>query len=197
MTAASWVGYLQTDDLAYAQAAEGWVTGAPFLGQSHWALRHFIVLPLAASFQVFGRSETSLVLPMLIYGFGLLLVTGLCVRRVAGPLAGAIAPMLIASVPAFTSGSTVVYTDVPEAFFVIASLWAFHFATLSGRRNTFILAGMLAGCGILTRETAVALLVPYAILFVALPHFTCCLLARERCKALIGVRNRGLKRHLQ
>ena len=165
--AASWVGYLETDDLAYARAAEGWMLDAPFLGQSHWALRHFIVLPLAASFSIFGRGELALAMPMLVYGIGLLLLMGLCVWRVAGPLAGLIAPLLITTVPAFSSGATVVYTDVPEAFFVIASFWAFYFATGSPRRGTFVLAGLLAGCGFLTRETAIAVLVPYAILFLA------------------------------
>lgn len=165
--AVSWVGFLETDDLAYAQAAEGWLSSAPFLGQSHWALRHLIVLPLAASFRVFGRSEASLAAPMLAYGFGLLLLTGLCVRRVAGPVAGALAALLVASMPAFAFGATTIYTDVPEAFFVTASLWTFHFATASRRRDGFVLAGVLAGCACLTRETAVGLLILYAVLFVA------------------------------
>ena len=167
MLDASWVGYLETDDLAYARAAEAWLRDAPFLGQSHWALRHFIVLPLAASFSIFGRGELSLAMPMLVYGVGLLLLTGLCVRRVAGTWAGVLAPLLIAAVPAFASGASFVYTDVPEAFFVSASFWAFYFATSSQRRSLFVLAGLLAGCALLTRETAVALLVSYALLFLA------------------------------
>ncbi len=167
MIALSWDGFLETDDLAYARAADSWLHEVPFLGQSHWALRHFIVLPLAASFAIFGRSEMALAVPMLLYGAGMLLLTGLCMQRVAGTLAGVLAPLLIASVPAFASGATMVYTDVPEAFFVLASFWVFTFATASRRSSRFILAGVLAGCGFLTRETAAALLVPYAILFLA------------------------------
>ena len=165
MIAVSWVGFLETDDLAYAEAAEGWLRHAPFLGQSHWALRHFIVLPVATAFSVFGHHERALAIPMLVYGIGLLLMMGFCVGRLAGPVAGVLAPGLIATVPAFAFGATFVVTDVPEAFFVIGSFWAFYFATASQHRRVFVLSGLLAGCGFLTRETSVALLVPYAILF--------------------------------
>ena len=167
MISVSWVGFLETDDLAYSRAAEGWISAPPFLGSSHWALRHFIVLPLAASFRVFGQSEASLAVPTLFYGFGLLVLTFLCVRQTAGSLAGTFASTFVASIPAFASGATTVYTDVPEAFFVTASLWAFSFAIGSQRQAMFVLAGLLAGCGFLTRETAIVLPVLYLILFLA------------------------------
>ena len=161
----SWVGFLETDDLAYADAADSWLFHTPFLGDSHWALRHTIVLPLAAAFAVAGHGEVTLALPMLFYGLGLLLLMGVCVERVAGPIAGVIAPLLIASVPTFALGSTFAATDVPEAFFVLASFWTFYFASGSGRRWALVLSGLLAGCSFITRETTVALMVPYAILF--------------------------------
>jgi len=165
MIHAGWYGYLATDDMFYARAAAAWLHQAPFLGQTQWALRHLIVLPMAAVFAVFGQSEATLAAPMLAYGIALLLMTGLCVRQIAGPRAGALAAVLVVSAPAFASGATVAYTDVPEAFFVLASYWSFHFALGAQRRGLFIMAGVLAGCGFLTRETTVALLVPYAILF--------------------------------
>lgn len=165
MIGASWVGFIESDDLAYANAADGWLLHAPFLGGTHWALRHFIVMPLAVSFAIFGHGEMALALPMLFYGIGLLLLMGLCVGHVAGPVAGVLTPVLIASVPTFALGATLGATDVPEAFLIMASFWAFHFASQSSRRWLFVASGVLAGCGLLTRETTVALLVPYAILF--------------------------------
>jgi len=47
----------------------------------------------------------------------------------------------------------------------VASYWVFYFACLSKRYRAFVFSGALAGCGFLTRETSVALLVPYAVLF--------------------------------
>lgn len=63
-----------------------------------------------------------------------------------------------------------VYSDTPEAFFVLGSLWAYHFATKSGCARLLLLSGVLAGCGFITRETTVALLALYLVLFLAAPR---------------------------
>jgi len=161
----SWVGFLESDDLEYARAATAWVEAFPHLGDSHWGLRHMIVLPVAASFALFGRSEVALALPMIGYAAGIVALTGLAVRQVAGNLAGFLAALIVASLPLVATGASMVFSDLPEAFFVVASLWAFFFAARTRRLPGLLGAGALAGCAFITRETTLALLVLYLVLF--------------------------------
>ena len=122
LLATTWVGFIESDDLEYARSAALWLDAFPHLGQSHWGLRHMIVLPVAASFAVFGRGEVALVLPTVLYAAGIVAMTGFCVRRVAGTLAGYLAALLVATLPVLATGASIVYSDIPEAFFVLASL---------------------------------------------------------------------------
>ena len=170
LLATTWVGFIESDDLEYARSAALWLDAFPHLGQSHWGLRHMIVLPVAASFAVFGRGEVALVLPTVLYAAGFVAMTGFCVRRVAGTLAGYLAALLVATLPVLATGASIVYSDIPEAFFVLASLWAYYFATQSGNARLFLLSGVLAGCAFITRETTLALLALYLVLFLAAPR---------------------------
>jgi uridine phosphorylase len=47
LLATFWVGFIASDDIFYIQGARGWIDGFPFVGKSHWELRHTITLPLA------------------------------------------------------------------------------------------------------------------------------------------------------
>lgn len=167
MVTLSWTGFLESDDLFYARAAEGWLGHFPFLGNTHWALRHFIVLPTALFFAVLGRGVFALELPMLLYAAGICLLQGLAITRVAGGVAGALAVLLMLAVPGFAAGASMAFDDLPEAFFILASLWSFHFAVEGQRRGLFILAGVCAGCAFITRETTLVLLALYLVLFLA------------------------------
>jgi 4-amino-4-deoxy-L-arabinose transferase-like glycosyltransferase len=165
--ALAWTGFQQTDDLSYADAAWSWAERGWFLGENHWALRHMIVLPLAALFRLFGRSEAMLVAPMLVYVGLLAALGGLIAARIAGGLAGALAAALIVTLPVVANAASYVTTDVPEAFFVLASAFVFHRALEGRRRVVALLAGALAGMAFITRETTLALIVFYGLLFLA------------------------------
>lgn len=162
----TWVGFIESDDLFYAGAAIGWVQNSLFLGESHWALRHSIVLPMAALFRLFGQSETTLVLPSLIYEASLLALLGYMAWRLHGWLASAIAVTIAGTIPVIATGASLVSTDVPEAFFVIASFWAFCRGMQPPRPAMLLWSGVLAGVALITRETSVALIGLYAVLFV-------------------------------
>ncbi len=161
----AWTGYVESDDAYYAAAAHAWAFHFPYLGDSHWSLRHAIVLPMALMFRLFGEHEWTLETPMLLYYAALLLLTGYGVGRIGGWGTGLIAAVLLGAVPVLASGASIVFDDVQEAFFVMASLWAFFFATSGRRTGLFVLSGVMAGCGFITRETTSALLVAYGILF--------------------------------
>jgi len=163
----SWVGWIGSDDARHIDGALGWYDHFPYLPTEHGEFRHFIALPAALSFTLFGLSDYSAVLPILVYYFGLLAVT-LCEmhRRVDAP-AALLSVALLASLSVFSVQATVVYSDIAEAFFVILSFWCFlrccHRS--DGRIPLLLLAGLLAGVGWLTRETTVALLLFYGLLF--------------------------------
>lgn len=162
-----WTGYSESDDQFYAAAAEGWRQHAPYLGLNHWGIRHVIVLPMALLFALFGQSETTLVLPAVLYATGLIALLGYIAFRLHGWLACACAIALAGSLPVVATGASLVSTDVPEAFYVIGSVWGYICAAQRGSTRLFLLSGLLAGLAVITRETAVALLALYALLFVA------------------------------
>ena len=161
----SWTGHVESDDVFYAAAAEGWVWHFPYLAHTHWGLRHTIVLPMALAFRLFGQTEAALEAPMLLYYAALLVLVFGCVRRVSGAQTAVLATAITAAVPAIAFEASIVVDDLPEAFFVMASAWAFLAATERGDRRLFVLSGAVAGLGFLTRETTGTLLVFYAILF--------------------------------
>ncbi len=162
-----WTGHIESDDVFYAQAAMGWVEHFPYLAQTHWGLRHTVVLPLALSFWLFGQTEAALEAPILLYYAALLVLTAYCVGRVGGLRAALLATVLVAATPIIASESSTIGDDLTEAFFVLASLWAFFFAVEARDRRISVLSGIAAGFGFLTRETTVALLVLYGVLFLA------------------------------
>ena len=170
LVAGAWVGFIESDDLEYARNAAAWLDAPPHLGGSHWGLRHLIVLPIAAAFAVLGRGEAGLLLPTVLYSAAIVAMTGLCVGRVAGALAGVIAALLVVSLPVVLTGASMVYSDTTETFFVLASLWAYWFATRSARGGLFVASGVLAGCAFITRETTIALLGLYLVLFLMAPR---------------------------
>lgn len=161
----SFVGYTDSDDGMYAQAARGWVEGFPYLPMSHWGLRHVLVLPMAALFWAFGENEATLVAPMVLAFLALLATSFVFVTRVAGRNAGLVAAVLIASVPMFALNATTVTTDIAEALLILSSIWLFHFAWDGMRRDLFVASGVLAALACITRETSVALVLFYGLLF--------------------------------
>ena len=167
MIAATFVGYLESDDTFYFRSAAGWVAGAPYLGLDHWGLRHAIVLPMALGFRLFGQSEATLLLPSLGYAASLLVLIGVMANHLAGWRAAVIAIAVTGVTPIFVTGASLVTTDLPEALFVIGSLWAWHRARETLRPGLMVVSGLAAGCAFITRETTVALIAFYGLVFVA------------------------------
>lgn len=163
----AWIGFIESDDVAYSQAAQAWIDHFPYVGSDHWALRHMIVLPMSQGFRLFGSSELTLIAPTLIFKAVLLWLTFAATRRTAGVGAALIAIAVLATLPLLASSASVSATDIPEAFFVLASVWAFHFAWQRRTTALFVASGVMAGFAFITRETTLALLVVYLLLFLA------------------------------
>jgi 4-amino-4-deoxy-L-arabinose transferase-like glycosyltransferase len=165
-----WVGYQGGDDHYYAEAALAWLNDFPALGTSHWSLRYPLVLPIALSVLVFGKSTFAIGLVSLAYYLGILAVDYYFVRRWFGWKTAFIAGLIAALLPAMPVQATYADCDMAEIFFVMSSFWFFLLGCRGRHKTTSLLAsGALAGMAFLTRETTVALLLFYAVLFLFRP----------------------------
>lgn len=163
---ATFVGYTGSDDGAYLEAARGWVQNFPFVGKNWWSLRLTIVIPLAMSIRIFGENEYSFAFPTLIYQIGIASLAAAMVTRITG-LAGAVAAaLLILTLPLFAIASSTANADLPEVFYIGLSLWLFLLAAERGGSTRLLFgAGVAAGLAMLTRETALPLILVYGMLF--------------------------------
>lgn len=164
-----WNGYLaEWDDEFYIRGILGWVTDPPHVGSTHWELRHPYTLLTAASVAVFGVSEPAVVLPSLAAFWGLVaLVYWAALKRFGLFTAGSLAALLL-TLPLLNIYGTVLRADMLEALFVVASLTAFLGVILHGYGERWLVAaGAFAGLAFITRETSGALIVFYALLFLA------------------------------
>ena len=101
----AWVGFYGSDDLSYALGGLGWLNDFPYVGDSHWTLRHTLVAPMGALFGLFGISELTLVLPALFYYLALLLLVYSMMARHFDAVVASIAVLLLGTLP-LTAAST-------------------------------------------------------------------------------------------
>ena len=162
----AWVGHIGSDDQIYLEAAGKWLTEAPVVGDSHWANRLTLVLPLAGVIGLFGAAEVTTVLVTTAYFLALLLLSYVFLRWFFGVGAGLAGTALLLLTPLFAVQATIAGVDVIEVFFCAASLWLFLGAVETSRVKTWLfVAGLAAGMALLTRLTSGGLIIFYAILF--------------------------------
>lgn len=165
-----YVGYQGHDDASYARAALQWVTDFPPLGADHWALRYTLVLPIAGLIALSGPSVAALAIPNLLAFAAVLVVGYLALRRWFGWPAAAILTGIYALLPQFPVQATYANPDLMEMAFVLLSFWALMLARARrGAWGWMFVSGLLAGLGFLTRETTLAILVLYGLLFLFRP----------------------------
>lgn len=162
-----WIGYVESDDLLYLSGARGWLAHAPYLGVSHWELRHAIVLPMALGIRLFGLSEATLIGVFTLYAFVVLAVVQSFARRLGGSGAAAWSIVIAATLPVVVAGATFATTDVPEAAWILLSLWCHLRASDRDRPGWHVVAGLCAGVALVTRETSVVLVGLYGLMFLA------------------------------
>lgn len=165
-----WVGHEASDDRAYISMAEAWLGNFPAVPGSHWAVRHPLILPISASFYLFGPGEVQSILPVLLYGLALIVLIYAGTVRVFGQRPAMLVTLLLLLTPLVTERMTVAGVDIVEAFYVFASLGCFLIAAdRQGAAAWLLLAGLCAGLAYLSRETSVALIVFYGLSFLIRP----------------------------
>jgi len=171
LLAAFHVGFQASDDASYLAGALGWLERFPYVGSSHWALRHTITLPTALAIRLFGLNETAVSLTNVAYYLGFLLVNGAFMTRYLGGLAAGTATLLMVVLPGFTVVATYLNSDMPELFYVCCAFWIVVAAReVPARRWPWLLAGLLLGCGFITRQTTLAAVVFFGLLFLFAPR---------------------------
>lgn len=162
-----WSGIGPGDGEQYLNAALRWREGA-FLGADHWALRHLFVLPIAASFMVFGAGETASIIPNVVYAALTVFVTWHFARRALGQREAFIAASLIATSAFFVARPIELEVYGAEAFFAALAMWLFIEAGESKARARFLVAaGVAAGLASTVREQSVYLMVVFGLIIVA------------------------------
>lgn len=161
-----WCGIGPGDAERYLKPALRWREGA-FLGDTHWALRHLFVMPIAASFAAFGPSELAATLPNLVYAALTVAVSWMFARRFLGAGAAFVASALIASSAFFVARPLELDVYGAEAFFAVSAVWLFVAAGASKERDKYLVAaGLAAGLGWTVREQSSLLMAAFGVLIV-------------------------------
>lgn len=162
-----WFGYRgYHDEIFLIRGTLGWLEDFPYVGSTHWELRHPYVLATAASIKALGVSEWALLLPNVLALLSLLTVIYWVTARWLGTAAAVLAGLAFCTTPLAVEATTSLMPDVFEALFVVASLSIFLAASNRERPGPLLLvAGVFAGLAFLTRETSVLLVVFYVLLF--------------------------------
>jgi 4-amino-4-deoxy-L-arabinose transferase-like glycosyltransferase len=165
-----WVGFQGHDDAYYAAAALQWRDHFPALGADHWALRYPLVLPMAAALKLLGDKMLALALPNLAAYLAWLGFTYTAMRAWFGWPAAALATLAALLLPAFPVQATYPNPDLLETVFVLAAFWLHQRALGQPDRVLPLLAcGACAALAFLTRETAIALVLYFGVLFLLRP----------------------------
>lgn len=93
-----------------------WRDSPPYLGDTHWALRHIFVLPMAASFKLFGANEFTATLPNIVYAGGLVAITFYFARKYVGLSEAVFASVLVSTSAFLVSKPLEIAIYGPEVF---------------------------------------------------------------------------------
>jgi hypothetical protein len=157
----------KTDDFQYLIGAKKWLEQQPYVGVNHWQLRHTLVIPLAASFKLFGLSRAAMMVVPILYYLATFVLTFLMLSKRYGVRLAVIWTALFCTTPLFHLMGSEAFPDLIEVFWVAASFWAFVAAVdhPAIRNTALIAAGVAASLAMLTRETTYYVPVAYGLLF--------------------------------
>lgn len=164
------VGYQASDDANYLQGAFGWLEQSPYVGNTHWTLRHTLTLPAALGISTLGLSLFTVSLPTLLYFIGFVAVQVWALHRHLGFAVAAIFGLFAATTAGMVVNSTYLAPDVSELFFVGCAFWVLIAALPraqgepAGSSGLWLLAGVLAGLAWSNRQTAAGALLACAVM---------------------------------
>lgn len=162
----SWTGYVASDDVFYATAGAGWAYQFPFVGQTFAEARAVIALPIGVMIRLLGESEFSVTASTCIFFAATASLTLGFLARLVGVYAATVSSCLLATVPLFALKATIPSADLPELFFVAASVWLFWLALQRERRSSALLvSGACTALAFGAHEITGGLIIGYGVLF--------------------------------
>src|SRR5664280_219668 len=137
-----------SDEPAHLAAAREWRYGPGMVSN----FEHPVLMKLVAGISL-PREKPAMEIdetragraPMPFVFAGLVLVTGLLARALAGDAAGLGAAALVAVEPTLRGHGSLVQSDVLVTFFLVAAALALEYAARSGSRGTLLVSGVLYG----------------------------------------------------
>jgi hypothetical protein len=152
------VGFQASDDINYVNGALGWLSGFPYVGDSHWTLRHTITIPTALFVSLFGLNQLAVSLTGMAYYVAFLVSNAWFAHRLLGARCALFASLMLIATPGFPVVSTYLSPDIPELFFVSLAFWLYLNA-IAQRSSVglWIAAGAVAGLGFVNRQTGIGL----------------------------------------
>jgi 4-amino-4-deoxy-L-arabinose transferase-like glycosyltransferase len=116
--------------------------------------------PMALSVRMFGLSPWSVLVPQALIGVASVALLWDTVRRRFGEFAGLLAGLLLALTPVAALIFRYNNPDALLALVTIAAVWALLRAVDDGRTRWLLLCGAMLGCGYLTKQLQIALVMP-------------------------------------
>lgn len=155
-----------SDDLGYSQYAANAYKGATPGSLTYLGVRIGIVYATYASYSLFGISDFSSVLFVLLASMAGIILIFYFGKLLFNEKVGLIASFLLSFFPLDVVYSTKLLSDLPSAFFVALGVYIFLYSELRSRLKYGIgcfLAGIFIGIGYLIRESALLI----ALFFIA------------------------------
>ena len=173
LLAAFHVGFQASDDINYLVGALGWLGGFPYVGDSHWTLRHTITVPTAAFIALFGLNGFAASMSNMLYFVAFVAANAWAVAHFLGRRSACFVTLLVITTPGFLVVSTYLNPDIPELFFVTSAFWCLMLALQHGTRQwlwLWVAAGGIAGLAFVNRQTAAALVIFVGLLWLFSPR---------------------------
>lgn len=158
------------DDIQYVNAAAQWMQDFPYVGTTHWALRHPFVLQLVALLNAGFKLPSQLLIISFVW-YGLVLsVAYVVIRALAGVVVAFFSCLMIGTSPVVVELATSIAPDLVEFCLVLGAVSIVLLASQRKLPSAFlVISGLLLGLAWLTRETAGAAILLIVMLFVFRP----------------------------
>lgn len=160
------IGYQGFDDRTYVSYAWLFANGGDIAASKlvdPWIGRAGAWLPMALSIKAFGTKEWVLCLYSLLVSIATFPVLYILGRHLFGARTAVCATLLLALLPLDVFYATRAFSDAAVGFWSFAAFTAFVLAIDGDKRSTAFVAGLTFGIAYLTKETAVLLAIPIAL----------------------------------
>jgi 4-amino-4-deoxy-L-arabinose transferase-like glycosyltransferase len=166
---AHYTGPIGSDDQDYYLAAYDIYQGHYQPSDNYWKNRFGMVLPIAASYELFGTNEYAADAWPMLASVGAIFICFLLGKKLLDVQTGLLGALLLAFYPLDIHYSGLILPDIPLSFLMAGSVFAFISATGSAKYSAglYFLSGLLLGVAYSCRSMAVILL-PVFVLYIIL-----------------------------